>query len=53
MKDPQILQQLIVDLCLRRTKEMRLVKLNLPPKTEEVHRIQFSEVERHSYSILL
>lgn len=40
-------------ICLRRTKEMRFVNLNLPPKQEKLIRIEFSEAEDAMYEKLL
>ncbi len=48
-----ILQSLMHDLCLRRNKEMKFVDLNLPPKTEYIHRITFFADERKKYDALL
>lgn len=48
-----LLQSLVLDLCLRRKKDMRFVDLRLPPKTEYVHRICFREDEKSKYDALL
>jgi SWI/SNF-related matrix-associated actin-dependent regulator of chromatin subfamily A3 len=48
-----LLQHLMRDLCLRRTKDMRFVDLKLPKKTEYVHRITFHAEEKQKYDALL
>ncbi|KXX82067.1 putative SWI/SNF-related matrix-associated actin-dependent regulator of chromatin subfamily A member 3-like 1 [Madurella mycetomatis] len=48
-----ILQSLMGDLCLRRTKDMKFVDLKLPPKTEYIHRITFWPDEKKKYEALL
>ena len=51
--DHQFLQNYMTTICLRRTKEMGFVNLQLPPKEEELIRIEFSEAERPMYQKLL
>lgn len=48
-----LLQSLMSDLCLRRTKDMKFVDLKLPPKSEYVHRIPFHAEEKKKYEALL
>lgn len=52
-KDHQFLQNVMATICLRRTKEMGFVNLQLPPKEEELVRIEFSEAENAMYQKLL
>lgn len=49
----RLLQSLMQDLCLRRKKDMKFVDLNLPPKTEYIHRITFRPDEKTKYDALL
>ena len=51
--DHEFLQKYMSTICLRRTKEMGFVNLQLPPKEEELIRIEFSEAERPMYEKLL
>jgi len=48
-----LLQNLMQDLCLRRRKDMKFVDLNIPPKTEYIHRITFRPDEKSKYDALL
>ncbi|PHH83662.1 hypothetical protein CDD82_5420 [Ophiocordyceps australis] len=48
-----LLQALIRDICLRRTKDMPFVDLKLPEKKEYLHRIQFHPSEKQKYDALL
>jgi len=48
-----LLQSLMVDICLRRKKDMKFVDLKLPPKTEYIHRITFWSDEQKKYDALL
>ncbi|KAM0328080.1 hypothetical protein ACHAQA_005483 [Verticillium albo-atrum] len=48
-----LLQNIMHDLCLRRKKDMAFVDLKLPPKTEYVHRITFTNDEETKYKALL
>ncbi|KAI5463238.1 SNF2 family N-terminal domain-containing protein [Mariannaea sp. PMI_226] len=48
-----LLQALILDLCLRRKKDMKFVDLKLPEKKEFIHRISFRPEEKHKYEALL
>lgn len=48
-----LLGHLMKDLCLRRKKEMKFVNLNLPPKTEYIHRVSFDQTEKAKYEALL
>ncbi|KAI1767745.1 SNF2 family N-terminal domain-containing protein [Hypoxylon sp. FL1150] len=49
----QLFQSLTKDLCLRRRKDMKFVDLKLPPKTEYIHRIKFTDDEQRKYDALL
>ena len=51
--DHQFLQDVMTTICLRRTKEMSFVNLDLPQKHEEIIRITFSESEDAMYQKLL
>lgn len=48
-----MLQAIMVDMCLRRKKDMKFVDLKLPPKTEYIHRIAFWADEKKKYDALL
>ncbi|KAK3936758.1 putative SWI/SNF-related matrix-associated actin-dependent regulator of chromatin subfamily A member 3-like 1 [Diplogelasinospora grovesii] len=48
-----LLQSLMLDICLRRKKDMKFVDLKLPVKTEYVHRITFWPDEQKKYDALL
>lgn len=48
-----LLQILMQGLCLRRKKDMTFVDLNLPEKSEYIHRIAFRPDEKHKYEALL
>ncbi|PSR78515.1 RAD5-like protein [Coniella lustricola] len=48
-----LIQYLMRDICLRRTKDMQFVDLKLPKKTEYVHRITFHAEEKQKYDALL
>jgi SNF2 family DNA or RNA helicase len=51
--DVEFLRDVMAILCLRRTKEMSFINLNLPPKEEELIRIEFSQAEGIMYDKLL
>lgn len=51
--DHQFLQDVMTTICLRRTKEMRFVNLELPAKQEKLIRIELSEAEDAMYQELL
>ncbi|KAF7536696.1 hypothetical protein G7054_g4308 [Neopestalotiopsis clavispora] len=53
IKAVNLLGYLMKDICLRRKKEMSFVNLNLPPKTEYIHRVQFDKTEKTKYDALL
>ncbi|KAH8681304.1 SNF2 family N-terminal domain-containing protein [Xylariales sp. PMI_506] len=53
IKALQLLSHLLKDVCLRRKKDMKFINLNLPPKTEYVHRISFSKSEEIKYNAVL
>ncbi|KAL7628068.1 hypothetical protein AAE478_002264 [Parahypoxylon ruwenzoriense] len=48
----QLFQSLTRDLCLRRRKDMKFIDLNLPAKTEYIHRIKLRKDERVKYDAL-
>ncbi|KAH8889732.1 hypothetical protein GQ53DRAFT_747953 [Thozetella sp. PMI_491] len=48
-----LVQSLMADLCLRRKKSLKFIDLNLPPKTEYIHRITFWPDEQTKYDALL
>ncbi|KAI0132209.1 helicase-like protein [Xylariales sp. AK1849] len=49
----RLLGHLMRDICLRRKKDMKFVNLNLPPKTEYIHRVQFDKTEQMKYDAML
>lgn len=51
--DHEFLQDVMAILCLRRTKNMSFINLDLPPKEEELVRVEFSEAEELMYQKLL
>ena len=51
--DHEFLQHVMATTCLRRTKEMGFINLELPPKHEKLIRIVFSEAEKAMYDKLL
>lgn len=53
IKAVNLLGHLMKDICLRRKKEMKFVNLNLPPKTEYIHRVSFDKTEKTKYDALL
>ncbi|KAH8198118.1 hypothetical protein TruAng_007695 [Truncatella angustata] len=53
IKAVNLLGHLMKDICLRRKKEMKFVNLNLPAKTEYIHRISFDKTEKTKYDALL
>lgn len=53
IKAVNLLGHLMKDICLRRKKDMSFINLNLPPKTEYVHRVTFDTTEQTKYDALL
>ncbi|KAI1881221.1 hypothetical protein JX265_000047 [Neoarthrinium moseri] len=53
VKAVNLLGHLMKDICLRRRKDMKFVNLNLPPKTEYIHRVTFDKSEKTKYDALL
>ena len=49
----KFLAHLMQDICLRRRKDMKFIDLKLPPKTEYVHRVAFTDAERPKYDAML
>ncbi|KAH9903989.1 RAD5-like protein [Xylariomycetidae sp. FL2044] len=48
-----LLQSLVQDLCLRRTKDMKFIRLELPNRSEYIHRITLREDEQSKYNAIL
>ncbi|KAH8167868.1 hypothetical protein CIB48_g381 [Xylaria polymorpha] len=48
-----LFQALVQDLCLRRKKDMAFINLQMPEKTEYVHRVRFTNLERLRYEEML
>ncbi|KAK0621623.1 SNF2 family N-terminal domain-containing protein [Bombardia bombarda] len=48
-----LLHSLMINLCLRRKKDMKFIDLKLPAKTEYIHRITFWPDEKKKYDALL
>lgn len=48
-----LFQALVQDLCLRRKKDMAFINLQVPEKTEYVHRVRFTKVEQLKYEKML
>ncbi|KAI1735393.1 SNF2 family N-terminal domain-containing protein [Xylaria scruposa] len=46
-------QALVQDLCLRRKKDMAFINLQMPDKTEYVHRVRFTKLEQLKYEEML
>ncbi|TRX89349.1 hypothetical protein FHL15_009786 [Xylaria flabelliformis] len=46
-------QALVQDLCLRRKKDMTFINLQMPDKTEYVHRVRFTKLEQLRYEEML
>ncbi|ORY65041.1 SNF2 family N-terminal domain-containing protein [Pseudomassariella vexata] len=53
IKAIKVLGHLMQDLCLRRKKDMMFIDLNLPPKTEYIHRIKFGKSEQIKYDAMM
>ncbi|KAI1146148.1 SNF2 family N-terminal domain-containing protein [Nemania diffusa] len=48
-----LFQALVQDLCLRRKKDMAFINLQMPEKTEFVHRVRFTKLEQLKYEKML
>ncbi|RYC65063.1 hypothetical protein CHU98_g1159 [Xylaria longipes] len=48
-----LFQALVQDLCLRRKKDMAFINLQMPEKTEYVHRVRFTNLEQLRYEEML
>ncbi|KAI1346448.1 SNF2 family N-terminal domain-containing protein [Xylaria sp. FL0043] len=48
-----LFQALVQDLCLRRKKDMAFINLQMPEKTEYVHRVRFTKLEQLRYEKVL
>ncbi|KAI0478113.1 SNF2 family N-terminal domain-containing protein [Xylaria cf. heliscus] len=48
-----IFQALVQDLCLRRKKDMTFINLQMPEKTEYIHRVRFTNLEQLRYKEML
>ncbi|KAI0398989.1 SNF2 family N-terminal domain-containing protein [Xylaria palmicola] len=48
-----LFQALVQDLCLRRKKDMTFINLQMPEKTEYVHRVRFTKLEQLRYEEML
>ncbi|KAI1367904.1 SNF2 family N-terminal domain-containing protein [Xylaria arbuscula] len=48
-----LFQKLVQDLCLRRKKDMAFINLQMPEKTEYVHRVRFTKLEQLRYEEIL